>query len=83
MDSIHNWLNNILGHFPFLLMTMDGKPKINATRIIESVIYAVVGGLLSSYVTLKVLDYRMGEVERKMDRMYYDFYKPIYPERGQ
>lgn len=79
MDWIHNWINNALGHLPFFILGINGKPKINTTRIIESIIYAVVGGLLSSYVTLRVLEYKMSEIEKKVDRIYNDIYKPYIP----
>jgi hypothetical protein len=66
---------------PFFLITKTGEPHINKTRIIESVIYAVVGGLLSSYVTIKVMEYQIADLSKKVDKIYNDIYKPYMGDR--
>ena len=69
-------LHHLLGSLPFLLMSFDGKISVNKTRIIESIIYAVVGGLFSGYVAVKVIEVKIDVLEKKVDRIITDFYKP-------
>ncbi|MBI5238185.1 MAG: hypothetical protein HY887_07170 [Deltaproteobacteria bacterium] len=47
-------LIHTLGSLPFMLLAVDGRTHVNKTRIIESIIYAVVGGLFSGYVAVKI-----------------------------
>ena len=69
-------LHHLLGSLPFLLMSLDGKISVNKTRIIESIIYAVVGGLFSGWVAVKVIEVKIDVLEKKVDRIITDFYKP-------
>mgnify|MGYP001575115619 CR=1 FL=1 len=72
-------LYHLIGSLPFMLMTLDGKPHINKTRIIESIIYAVVGGLFSGYVAVKVIEVKIDVLEKKVDKIYMDIYRPVMP----
>ena len=47
-------LMDIVGALPFVLL-VDGHILVNKTRIIESFIYAIAGGLFSGYVAVKVI----------------------------
>ena len=62
-----------------MLFTSDGKPHINKTRIIESIIYAVVGGLFSGWVAVKVIEVKLNMLEKKVDKIYSDIYRPVMP----
>ena len=57
-------------------MSFDGKISVNKIRIIESIIYAVVGGLFSGWVAVKVIEVKIDVLEKKVDRIITDFYKP-------
>ena len=72
-------LHHLLGSLPFLLMSFDGKISVNKTRIIESIIYAVVGGLFSGYVAVKVIEVKIDMLEKKVDKIYEDIYRPVMP----
>ena len=74
-------LHHLLGSLPFLLMSFDGKISVNKTRIIESIIYAVVGGLFSGWVAVKVIEVKIDVLEKKVDKIYEDIYRPSLPGR--
>lgn len=72
-------LMHLIGSLPFMLITGDGKAHINKTRIIESIIYAVVGGLFSGWVAVKVIEVKLDMLEKKVDKIYSDIYRPSLP----
>ena len=69
----------MLGIMPFFMM-VNGKPKLVSTRIAEAVIIAVLVSILttaaSTYVIVTVMDYRVAAIERKVDKIYNDIYRP-------
>lgn len=73
------WWHGLLGIMPFFMM-VNGKPKLVSTRIAEAVIIAVLVSILttaaSTYVIVTVMDYRVAAIERKVDKIYNDIYKP-------
>ena len=71
----------ILGGLPFFLLSTDGHVKINKSRIIEAVIIAVIGGLVAGYVSVKQLEVKMDILQKKVDTIYEDIYKPYIPRR--
>lgn len=71
-----DWLHGLTASMPFI-MSLEGKLKLNMARIMETIIFAVVGGLLSSYVTVKVMEVRLDQLEKKVDKIYTDIYKPM------
>lgn len=71
-------LMHLIGSLPFMLITADGKAHVNKTRIIESVIYAVVGGLFSGWVAVKVIEVKLDMLE-KVDKIYSGIYRPSLP----
>lgn len=73
-DNIKEFLYQSI---PFLAMTAaGGKPKFNTVRIVESLIIAGVTAAAVGYMTLTVLDYRMEQIEKKVDKIYNDIYRP-------
>ena len=90
--SPHNELHKLAewaGYIPFLLLTVhDGKTKVGLdfSRIIETIIMAIVLGGLTLYVTTEVLEVKLEgvqvevrEVKQKLDQIYRDIYKPSIP----
>ena len=72
-------LIHFLGSLPFMLITADGRAHVNKIRIIESIIYAVVGGLFSGYVAVKIIEVKLDMLEKKVDKIYSDIYRPSLP----
>ena len=68
-----------LQYIPFLMMTTEGKIKVNTTRILEAIIYAVIGGLMSGYISVKIMEVKILELEKKVDKIYNDIYVPRMP----
>ena len=68
-----------LQYIPFLMLNFDGKIKVNTTRIMEAVIYAVIGGLMSGYISIKIMQVEIQEIKRKVDKIYEDIYVPRIP----
>lgn len=65
-----------LQYIPFLMLGFDGKIKVNTTRIMEAIIYAVIGGLMSGYISVKIMEIKISELEKKVDKIYSDIYVP-------
>ena len=70
---------NFMQYIPFLMMTTEGKIKVNTTRILEAIIYAVIGGLMSGYISIKIMQVEIQEIKRKVDKIYEDIYVPRIP----
>ena len=73
---------------PFLCMTGMGQPKWNVTRIIEAIIIAGLAAGASTWATQKVilvkvdnLQDTISKVEKQVDRIQRDLYRPIINER--
>jgi len=76
-----DWINHVLGSTPFFLL-IDGKPKFNTTRIVEAIVIAAIVGGIASYTTLNVISWRLETLERKVDKIYQDIYKPFMGDRA-
>lgn len=67
-------------------MMVNGRPKLISTRVIEAVIIAVFVSILttaaSTYVIVKVMDYRVAAIEKKVDKIYEDIYRPFMGDRA-
>lgn len=70
-----------LQYIPFLMLNFDGKIKVNTTRIMEAVIYAVIGGLMSGYISVEIMEAKLNALEIKVDKIYTDIYRPVLPSR--
>ena len=68
-------LKAILESVPFVLL-VNGKFTVNTGRVLETILIAVIGGLLSAYTTVKNLEVRINQLEAKVDKIYADIYKP-------
>ena len=67
----------LLHSIPFMAMTgVGGKAQFSVVRIVEAFIIAAVTAAAVGYMTLTVLDYRMEQIEKKVDKIYNDIYKP-------
>jgi len=77
-----NKVQHILEYVPFLAMVSTKKPQFT-TRILEAVIIAVLAGVMSGYVTMNLLEYRMSAIEKKVDKIYNDVYKPTLPRSSE
>jgi len=75
MDSIKDLINGIGTYLPFFA-TVAQKPQINVTRIIEALLIAILAGAFSAYITMEKIDLRMDILEKKVDKIYNDVYKP-------
>ena len=73
-----DYLKDIFSHIPFFLM-VDGKNRINATRIIEALIIAIIGGIFAGYVAVAKLEVSVQKLEVKVDKIYNDLYRPSLP----
>lgn len=71
-DGLHRALEFI----PFLMVTGDRRYHINTADIMKTVVIGILTGLLSAYVTVQRLDLRMDQVEKKIEQIQKDFYKP-------
>lgn len=80
------WLYGLIGIMPFFMM-VNGKPKLVSTRVAEAVIIAILVSIMttaaSTYVIVKVMDYRVAAIERKVDKIYEDIYKPYMGDRAR
>ena len=75
LDAIHKALEFI----PFLMIaSSEGNRRyhLNMADLTKTVIIGIITGLLSAYVTVQRLDIRMNEVEKKIDIIQKDFYRP-------
>jgi len=61
---------------------IDGKPRVNTTRIIEAIVIAAIVGAIASYTTLNVISWRLDMLERKVDKIYQDIYKPFMGDKA-
>ena len=73
-------LHHIIGSLPFFILSTDGHLKINRARIAEAVIIAVIGGLVAGWVSVKQLEVKMDMLQKKVDKIYEDIYKPSMPK---
>lgn len=80
------WLYDTIGLMPFFMM-VNGKPHLVSTRVVEAVIIAVFVSIMttaaSTYVIVKVMDYRVAAIERKVDKIYEDIYRPYMGDRAR
>ena len=78
MDNLHK----IVEWIPFLMVTSQGDKRyhLNYSDIAKTIIIGVLTGLLSAYITVQKIELRLGEVEKKLDRIQYDFYRPRVQE---
>jgi len=60
----------------------DGSKSINKNRLIEFMMMLAVCGALFYGWYVKV-DYRMNVMEKKLDRIYDDVYKPFMGDRAR
>ncbi len=72
-------LYQILGGIPFFLLSTDGHLKANKSRIIEAVIISVIGGLVAGWVSVKQMEVKLDILQKKVDKIYEDIYKPNIP----
>ena len=72
-------MKEIARDLPFML-TVGVKSHLNTPRLIEGLIIAIVTASLPSYITVQQLEYRMEQVEKKVDRVIADIYKPVIPK---
>lgn len=58
-------------HFlPFMMLgVMEGKLKVNWTRIVEAIIFAAVGGLLSGYIAVQQMKVEIGGMKENMAKI--------------
>ena len=82
-DMLHKNLD--LSCLPFML-SINGKPVINTGRIFEAIIIAAIVALLGSFITIKVIEERiininsrLTTIDTKVDKIYADIYRPVIP----
>ena len=78
-DTIHK----VLEFIPFMMVATKGGNRryhLNFADLTKTIIIGIITGLLSAYVTVQRLDVRMNEVEKKIDMIQKDFYKPRVAE---
>ena len=90
-EKIIQMITPAIDYIPFLAMA-GGRPKLNISKILESLIVGVVIALIMSYVALQVLEAKMDymimeinenqvaikEVNVKVENMKTDLYRPIH-----
>lgn len=60
----------MLGGFPFLLMaTEDKRSKVNWARIIEALIIAAIGGILSGYIAVQSMKVEIAALTKQVDKI--------------
>ena len=64
-------------HTPFIL-AIEGKPKINTSRVIEAVIISLLGGVVAGYIAVQKLEVKVDILTQKVDKIYNDIYRPTY-----
>ena len=78
-ENIHRALEFI----PFLMVagaSGNRRYHLNMADLTKTIIIGIITGLLSAYVTVQRLDVRMNEVEKKIDMIQKDFYRPQVSE---
>lgn len=73
-------LDKIESFVPFLL-SVNGKTSINIDRVIEAIIIGVLAGFIGAYITVAKMEVRMEKLEKQVDKIYVDIYKPHIPTR--
>ena len=73
-------LRHIPESLPFMAMTAN-RAHLNTSRIVEAVIIALLAGTFSGYISVQKMELRIGELEKKIDRMYADIYQPVLRNR--
>lgn len=75
---------------PFMLNSGQKPPKMNTQRILEQIIAAAIIGAIILYGTVQILgaDIKaiqrdMQRIEKKTDKLYADFYRPIAPRSSR
>lgn len=69
-------LHRVLEFIPFLMITGERRYHLNMADLTKTIVIGVLTGLLSAYVTVQRLDIRMDQVEKKIEQIQQDFYKP-------
>ncbi len=90
--SPHNEFHGLVewaGCIPFLVLSVqDGKTRVGLdfSRIIETLVVAIIVGGVTLYVTTEVLEVKLDgvqaevrEVKQKVDQIYRDIYRPSIP----
>ncbi len=78
-SATHSWLD-FLQYVPFIGMAF-GKQQGNPffVRIVEAIVIAIFAGYVSSQITLAVLENRISTIEKQVDKIYNDIYRPSIP----
>lgn len=58
----------ISGFLPFIL-AIEGKSKINTTRIVEAIIIAAIGGLVAGFITTKELKVEVSNIKCNIQQL--------------
>ena len=77
-DHVRDAMDKLLVGIPFVA-SINGRPALNYTRIIEALIIAVVAGGLSGYIAVQKLELRMDMIEKKVEKVFNDIYRPRIP----
>lgn len=74
-----------LSCLPFML-SVNGKPVINKSRIFEAILIAAIVAVLGSFITIRVIEERISNmqsslirIDTKVDKIYADIYRPMIP----
>lgn len=75
-------MEKLLEFMPFL-MTVDGRHKVNPTRIIEAIIISLISGAFAGYIALQKMEVKfeglqttVSEIKQDVRDIRRDFYKP-------
>lgn len=64
---------------PFLMVkgNLGHGTGIRLQRVFEALIIAAISGVVAGYLTMQKMEIRLDYMEKKIDRMYEDVYKPV------